>query len=239
MRLLLVLTFLLLGPAVLAQDLVTDRPDFTESAIAVPLGSVQIESGGTVTVEGDATEVSGPEALVRWGFARGVELRVATPDAAVLRVDGETVDGFTDAGVGVKVELATLAGWDLALIAEASVPLGDDTFGSSVVSPLAILIAGRDVGALGLGTQAEVRWDRAADSVELAAAAVVGTEIVPGVGTFGELAGALIEDELSLLGHAGLTYAVAPLVQLDVHAAIGLTDAAPDALVGAGISARW
>ena len=54
-----------------------------------------------------------------------------------------------------------------------------------------------------------------------------------------ELAGRLAADRRSLLGHTGLTCAVAPLVQLDVHVAIGLTGAAPDALLGVGVSARW
>ena len=247
---------LFLTVPVAAQDLVTDRPDFTESAVAVPYRSVQIETGVTVArldlpLGLGATELSGPEALVRWSFVPGAELRVGLPDAGVIwfddlvrpdgtvEVEGATVDGVSDGSLGAKVELGAVAGWDLALIGEASVPLGDGNFGSTVVSPLAILIAGRDVGALSLGTQAEVRWDRVADAVELAATAVVGTEVAPGVGVFGELFGDLVQDELGLLGHAGVTVAVAPLVQLDLHAAVGLTDAAPDALVGAGVSARF
>ena len=230
---------LLAAPAVQAQDLVTDRPDFTESPVAVPLGSVQIEAGGTLTLEGDATEYAGPETLVRWSFLPGAEVRVGLPDYRAVRAGGATVDGVTDGALGVKVELATLAGWDLGFIGEASVPLGDDAVGSTVVSPLAILIAGRDLGAVSLGTQAEARWNRETDTAEFAATAVVGTEIVPGLGTFGELFGELVEDRLGLLGHAGLTYRVAPFVQLDVHAGVGLTEAAPDALLGVGASARF
>ena len=229
---------LVAGPAT-AQDLVTDRPDFTESAVAVPLGSVQIETGGTLTVEGDANVFSGPEALVRWSFIPGLEVRLGAPDGVATRAGGETLDGFTDASLGLKAELATVGGWDLAAIVEASVPLGDEAFGSTVVSPLAILIAGRDIGAVSLGTQAEARWNREADTAEFAATAVVGTEIVPGLGVFGELAGSLVDDEVGLLGHGGLTYLVAPLVQLDLHAGVGLTDAAPDALLGVGASARF
>ena len=243
------LVLLLLGPSASTQPLVTDRPDFTESAIAVPFGSVQLESGATSERAGGATTISGPEALVRWSFVRGAELRIGLPNAVAIRTDAipigdaivpaQTLRGVSDASLGAKVELGAVAGWDLALIAEASIPLGDDAVGTTVASPLAILIAGRDVGAVGLGTQAEVRWDRVLDQVELGGTAVVGTEVVPGVGAFGELAADLVEDRLGLLGHAGLTVAVAPLVQLDLHAGVGLTDAAPDALVGVGVSARW
>ena len=35
--------------------LVTDRPDFTESAVGVPIGRVQIEAGYTWTRKGGAT----------------------------------------------------------------------------------------------------------------------------------------------------------------------------------------
>ena len=49
-------------------ELVTDRPDFTESGIVVPVGSLQFEAGFTwESNAGDVRSFSGPELLVRWG----------------------------------------------------------------------------------------------------------------------------------------------------------------------------
>lgn len=75
-------------PAV-ADDLVGDRPDFTESALTVAPGSWQIEAGATVTT-GDAfdtTEIG--EVLVRHGLKPGTELRMVLPSY----VDDETYFG--------------------------------------------------------------------------------------------------------------------------------------------------
>ena len=50
-----------------AQDPIsTDRPDFTESPVAVPTGRVQLETGATVVRDAGETIGSGPEALIRW-----------------------------------------------------------------------------------------------------------------------------------------------------------------------------
>ena len=136
---------LLAGPV--AAHIVTDRPDLTESAQAV--SGLQIETGLLVDyTERGADEivtVAGPQALVRLGVAPGVEARLGLPDDQVLDVGG------------AKAELGAVGAWDLAAIAEASLPRGDDRF-SGAASPLAILVAGRDLGDLSLGTQAEVRW---------------------------------------------------------------------------------
>jgi hypothetical protein len=62
-------------------ELESDRPDFTESAVVVPGGSVQLEGGGTwLHGDGGRDLLSGPELLLRWGVSRSVELRLVAPD---------------------------------------------------------------------------------------------------------------------------------------------------------------
>ena len=221
-------------------QIVTDRPDLTESAVSVDVGQIQIESGVLATDEGEATSVAGPSALVRIGVVPGVEARLALPDYLAIDPDGAgpTVDGFTDPSIGAKVELATVSGWDLAAIAEVSLPLGDDVF-SGAASPLALFIAGRDLGGLSLGTQGEVLWDREADRVDVGGTAVLGVSLTDAVGAFFEVAGGSSAAGASVLTQIGSTLLLSPDVQLDAHVATGLTAAAPDLLGGVGLSARF
>jgi hypothetical protein len=59
------------------------------------------------------------------------------------------------------------------------------------------------------------------------------------VGAFLELALEAPETgPAALLLHHGYTFALAPFLQLDVHGGVGLTDAAPDVLLGTGLSVR-
>src|SRR5688500_373298 len=58
--------------------LVTDRPDFTESAVTVP-GGVQVEAGATYAGEAGADGTTVGEVLVRAALTPRAELRVGVP----------------------------------------------------------------------------------------------------------------------------------------------------------------
>jgi hypothetical protein len=225
-------------------ELVTDRPDFTESGVVVPLGEVQIEAGVTLERSGDGEidEVVGPEALVRWGVLDRLELRLGLPD--YVDVDAGS-SGWADASVGIKWQLGPLrTGWDAALILETSVPTGDDELTSDDWDPSAILTFGKDLGdRWSFGTQAELAsasglgGDR---STSYAGTAVLGLAVGDAVGTFLEVKAEKTEDvDTAVLLHHGWTWLLGELLQVDVHAAAGLSDSAPDWLVGAGLAFRF
>jgi hypothetical protein len=232
-------------PAAAQQEpLATDRPDFTESAVVVPLGALQLEGGATWLDSGDDGELfSAPELLLRWGIGPSVELRLVVPDRLWDRApDG--IDGFTDPAVGAKVRLVRgAAGWDAALIATALLPTGDTGLTSDAVDPAVALAVARDLGPRwSLGAQLTAAWPTVDEDRQLAAGAtvVLATGLGERVGTFIELATERLEDEpTGVLLHHGYTFAIASTVQLDLHAAAGLNDAAPDLLLGAGFAIRW
>src|SRR5687767_7085827 len=60
-------------------SIVTDRPDFTESPVAVPRGAVQVEMGNTYERADDVRANTLGEMLVRVGVHRGLELRLGLP----------------------------------------------------------------------------------------------------------------------------------------------------------------
>ena len=62
-------------------QIVTDRPDATESAVTVPEGRVQIESGSAYEEYGDITgnsRIGIPMGLLRYGFNEDFEIRFAS-----------------------------------------------------------------------------------------------------------------------------------------------------------------
>jgi len=230
----------LVGTLPASAQLVTDRPDFTESAVAVPATRVQVEAGASFEVVdtgagGGAFGVSGPEALVRLGLADGFEARLGLPGYRIADVTRPDDRGFTDLALGAKAGLARFAEWAVAAIVEVSIPVDSD----ASVSPLAILIVGRDLGAVSLGAQTEVVWDRTTDRTEVGGTAVVGVPLAEHVGGFAEVAAGTTPDGAAVLAHTGVTLLHSPDLQLDAHGGLGLTAAAPDAFGGLGLSVRF
>ena len=221
-------------------QIVTDRPDLTESTAAV--ARLQVETGLLLEVEGSADggrahAVSGPLALVRVPLAAGVEGRVGLPDYRVERAAGQSAGAFGDPSVGAKVELGAVGPRALAAIAEVSLPLGDGE-PSGRASPLGLLVAGRELGPVSLGTQAEVLWDRGAGRVEVGGTFVVGTGLSERVGAFAEVAAGTAAGALSALAQTGLTLLLRDDLQFDAALGVGLTDPAPDAFGGLGVGVR-
>ncbi len=115
-------------------ELVTDRPDLTESSLVVPRGTVQIEMGWSmeeVSSPGeDLTAHHFPETLARIGLRDRIELRLGWDGGQWqnLQKDGTEVDssGVGDMYLGTKLFLWSEAGNlpETALILGASIPTG-------------------------------------------------------------------------------------------------------------------
>lgn len=77
-----VLLFALSIGSVMAQTIVTDRPNQTESPLAVPAGALQIESGFGATFSGSgkaqSRQVVPPFSLFRIGSRMRLELRIVS-----------------------------------------------------------------------------------------------------------------------------------------------------------------
>lgn len=252
---LLVFLFVAAPLALSAQPLTTDRPDFTESPTAVAPGRLQLEVGVTlqpVSFSARDTELTLPEALLRIGVVPGLEARVMAPEYTRVRFrnpEGETtgLEGFGDPSVGFKAEVWSGVGAAVGVIAQASLPVGDDEFSSGRMVPGVIVTGSLDLTpTLSFGAQVgtEIFGE---DNGPFAGSATVGGTLVLNAalndraGAFAELA---LEDVIggvvnpSALVHTGATLLVSPNTQLDAHAGIGLASYAPDYLVGVGASVR-
>lgn len=106
----LTILFLTLSKLCLAQAIVTDRPDQTESSSTVPKESLQLETGflfgssknNLITEQ----QILAPSILSRYGLTKGIELRLVTQIESVKnKQTQETNSGFSDLEVGAKVQL--------------------------------------------------------------------------------------------------------------------------------------
>jgi hypothetical protein len=245
---------LLLIPAVASsqepESLVTDRPDFTESASVPGGGRIQVEGGWTVEGDDDARAHSLGEVLVRIGIGERFEARIEP--LTWISVDGGDdagdVDGLDDAGIGFKAMLfdARPPGVPAAaLLVGTTIPTGDEEIGEEGWQPEARIALGWDLSELwslganvGWGQPEEdgERFDQAVGSVAL------GRAIGERLGAFLELyglapAGADGDDAAYVDG--GLTLAFGLDAQLDARAGAGLTDAAADWFFGIGFARRF
>ena len=222
-----------------AQDpaMITDRPDFTESPYTIPLGSVQIETGFSWERVSDADVTRLPKGLVRWSPILGLELRLGVPDWLEAPGGGQ---GFGDLGLGAKFELGRFGVWDAAVMAAATLPTGTEVVSSGGFEPQVAVTAGRDLGLMSsLGVQLSATAPVGEEAVGVMSTVVLGRALTENVGSFIELAIEKGSGETSAsLVHAGITFALTPIMQFDIHAAAGISGSAPDALIGFGFSTR-
>jgi len=221
-----------------AQDkIITDRPDFTESGISVPKGSVQLEGGFLWVDHGSLQTFSIPDALVRVGIRDGLEVRIGIPDYE----DREFVRGIGDISVGAKLEFDDLLqDWQVAGIATLELPTGADDISGDGVGLEVILAGGTELNedwTFGAQTSVGFASDNGDTNFEIGGTVVAGTSVTDELAAFFELAMSIPEHGgLGLILHSGLTYLLGDNLQLDLHVGLGLTDSAPDALFGTGIS---
>ena len=236
-----------LAPAIAAgepaQDLIElggDRPDFTESALVVPPLAIQLEGGMTwEATDSTTTELQAGELALRFGMWKRFEWRLALPNYVRLSVDGARVTGASDALFGFKVQAGPLPSkTELAVIVQASLPVGSEEFASTSVDPQVKVPFSHPLGeAWSLNGQASLflpTIDATRDTV-FQPTLSVSRDLSARSGAFLEYIGQFsrLYPDFNMM-HAGYTYQPLPRLQLDVHAAVGVSNAAPDFFVGAG-----
>jgi hypothetical protein len=227
--------------------LVTDRPDFTESAVTIPRGDVQLESGYTFTRAEDGDEHTLGELLLRIGLVERLEARIGLGSHAWTTAPGDDPSGFEDPSLGLKAVLAQeeTVGVAAAVLAATSVPIGDGDIGEDDWQPEVKLAVSRGLSEV-FALAANAGYARASEDGQGfdqgSASLSLGMGLSERWGAYAEAygtfpAGPSADDEAVLNG--GVTFLVHRLLQLDARAGAGLTDAAPDFFVGIGIARRW
>ena len=231
-----------------SSELVTDRPDFTESSEVVGHEVVQIESGLTFEqTDETARQLTAPQLLVRVGIGSRFELRFAGDGfvSQSVQTPGGVVrsGGHSDAEIGAKLRFldATSAGVDMAVIPFMSLPTASDGFGTTGYDPGFKLTVARDLPrGFGLSgnfnaasvTSAEGRsWEREA-SLSL------GHGLGGAWGAYWEMFGSLHDGGCDCTLNTGVTRALGENSQVDIEVGHGASGSAQDWFVGVGFAVR-
>lgn len=238
-------------------DMITDRPDQTESAQVVPVGSVQVEVGWTRTRNDDGgvetTEDASTQVLTRISLAAAVELRLGFAgflDQTERTTLGTSRDaGAGDVSLGTKLVLWDRDGWipQAACLAELGLPTG--SVSGERVEPSVRLCLAQTAGEFAIGANVGVDWetDEGASGDHSTVGSLLYTfalarGLTPQLGAFVELYGDVGLSRPGGPRHAadgGVTYLLSPNLQLDLSAGFGISSAADDWFLGCGFSLRW
>jgi hypothetical protein len=229
--------------------LVTDRPDFTESAVTVYPRHVQVELGYTAARVGDVTEHSVGEILIRLGLAERLEARIGLNSFAWVAVPGNDPEGREDVSLGAKVNLLRArpgsAVPDVGILLSALLPTGAGELGQgSHLLPVAILAAGLDATEW-LSAGANFGWgyldDGAGRYSQFTGSVALGFSLSPVIGAYAEYFALLPELDGGPDGHflnGGFTFLISRDLQADIRAGFSVDDAETGSFGGAGFAFR-
>ena len=241
-------------------EMITDRPDATESSQTVLPGYIQIESGMTYFEEDegglDSSGFAAPETLVRIGLDEKTELRLEFAGYNRLReraAGGSTTEtnGFGDTGIGFKVRLGEDEQLgEMAFLAMTTLPWGEEGISSGRVEPSYRFTFARDLNEeLSFGCNLGQAWVSEEDSFGdkdtrsvFQYTLALGISMTDRLGSFVEFFGDIPTGSGSSgpanSFNGGFTYLLKENVQLDLVSGVGLSGSAEDWFIGAGISVR-
>lgn len=238
--------------------IVTDRPHIAEAASTVGLGRVQVENGYTYYLDGSGgTNVqthSFPETLVRVGlFQEWFEFRVLynyLVDKTQRPTETTSLQGSEDLYLGAKVALTPQSGIlpEVTIFPQMRVPTGSPGISSDEVLPgMNFVYAWRVTDRFEIegNTNVNRRRNPGIDHyyTEYLQTFNFEYDLVEQIMLFNEFVifapSGAIGVPTQAYSHGGFHYFLMPNVQIDVHAAVGLNEAADDMFAGSGLSWRW
>ncbi|QDG53282.1 transporter [Persicimonas caeni] len=230
-------------------ELITDRPDFTESASTVPALRLQLEAGIQYTHQDlldeaapaghtgnyDANSVSAPSLLLRFGVSDWAELRLGVPDISYESITGAD-DNIIFGEVSLGAKFATSLSDKLNVGVIPFVDVGTETgdVGGGFIAAAAVDLTAN----VGLGVNAGVTtFEDGLDERqwEWRGSAALGIGLSDDLSAFIETYALIPDGDFNLFVDTGFTYLVAHYVQLDAYLGTQVPDA-EEIFAGTGIS---
>jgi hypothetical protein len=237
-------------------EMVTDRPDQSESTNIVPPGYVQIEGGASYDkytdddfygkYEASYTSISG---LIRIGVFPNMELRIA-PEYSVYNSEisfpgfptfTSKVDGLNPLVIGTKIrileETESLPG--LAFLFHVDFPdLASKKFKGGYSTPeVRVALSNQLTDRFSLGVNGGAMFDMGTRQTVGLYTIAVGADITNKLGGFFELYG-FFHGESSHFLDGGLTYSFMENLQADISGGVGLSEYTSDYFIGGGLTVR-
>jgi hypothetical protein len=223
-------------------EIVTDRPDITNSSIVVPEGSFQSENGINISARDGALILDGTNSRLRFGVAPCLEVLVDLP-TYFAAVHGEGNSGFSNVVPAIKWQISPEPGkFDLSATAGVGLPTGAKRVAGPGIQPYLQFPWSREL-ADGWGISGMVtEFFRPSDSLSMLVTEptfVIEKKINEQTGLFVEYAGYYPDHgSPSQLFNSGAIYRLTRTEQIDFHLGVGLNHNAPDYVFGIGYSFR-
>lgn len=231
-------------------ELVTDRPDKTESASVVPAGWLQIETGFEFSSEKfdynselNSTNIAGT--LFRFGVVDKLELRMGgtflTEKIKTTGVEKKT-NGLADLMLGAKYsfvnEYPSIP--DIALLFHLFLPVGGEEFKPSKTEPQAVIsIAKSLTDFISLGTNIGRQYNSSDEKINYLYTITAGFSLSEKIGSFIEIYSELYPSAKPFISFgAGFTYLLLSNLQLDISGGNGLFHNSKFWYLGTGLSIR-
>ena len=225
----ILVSFLLLISKVFSQEIVTDRPDQTESSITVGKNNFQIESGALYLKSDDSNSFFGPSTLLRYGITNGIELRfVSHYEYTKIGLDGSDIkySGFNDLEFGTKIQFLRKEdlNTEIAFLSHVIIPTAKENLASNhigVVNKLSISHAISD--KIGLGYN--IGYDYVGRQSSLTYSLALGFQLSNSLGFYIEPYGEWGEsNNYESNFDVGFYYLVNDNFQLDASYGVGLNN---------------
>lgn len=222
-----ILLYLVVSSTVNAQ-IVTDRPDQTESSSTVGNHNLQIESGFLIAFEGDrfpaSEQILAPTTLFRYGITKGIELRFLSQFER-QKIGDEVFRGISDIEVGTKIQLFQNenVNTEIAFLSHLVIPTGSNelslnSFGS--INKISIAHDLNEYASIGYNIGYNYLDSGSGDlTYSIALGVGVNDKVGVYIEPFGELANF---EDFSLNCDAGVTYLANENLQFDISFGTGL-----------------
>ncbi|MDF1571387.1 MAG: transporter [Bacteroidales bacterium] len=233
-------------------ELITDRPDQTESAAIVPRHALQVETG--FLVENDANDLFSTRSftynttLLRFGLLNNFELRAGMDyfrASTTLNNTSlsSTISGISPLYTGFKIKIAEAQEWhpQVAFLGGLVLPFTADSDRKPNYTAANIRFAFSHSlsNRFSLGYNLGAEWDGDSPVPGYFYSAALGFAVTDKLGAFFESYGLIPETgNAEHLMDAGLTYLLLPTLQLDISGGIGLNQAAIRNFISLGLSFR-
>ena len=241
--------------AELEGSVIAERPGFSSSPDATPVGRFNVETGIEYGHEEqgarDLDALTLPFWLFRVGVVEQLELRLGWAGVSEIEIGDRRRDEIADPTIGFKWQMVPGSAFvpRLGFIFEVAVPIGEGQ-GSDETEVVGALAwshpLGDRLGLFGTSTLARRGSDAGAntgeDYLETTHAAGLGLTLGRGWGSFVEYYVAVEDDAGTRASHVldgGLTFLVSDGLQLDLSAGFGLDSGAQDLFVAAGAAYRF
>ena len=214
------------------EDIVTDRPDQTESSTTVPKSFLQIESGMLLQFD-EAHNFSEkllafPTNLFRYGLTDNFELRLANQYQTVRdQISGCEISGISDLELGFKFRIIndTSIHTELAILSHLLIPSGSKDFTNDKYGSINKIAISHDLSDdISLGYNIGYNYFGSGNG-DVTYSISVGNAINDKAAIFLEYYGEFTDFKTNVSNlDAGITYKISKVFQIDFSFGIGINN---------------